>query len=102
MRHLELEEDHLLAAKPETDIYYAGSSSHGASSSKRKRVERFMKWKGKGASSLGKKPKFNQQDKGKRSFVKKMLRVKCYNCSKKGHFARDCGEPKKIREQQTM
>ena len=43
MRHLELEDDRFMVVKPETDIYYAGSSSHGALASKCKRVERFMK-----------------------------------------------------------
>jgi len=60
VRHLELEENRLLAAKPETKIYHADSSSHGASSSKHKRSGWFKKWKGNGASSLGKKPKVLQ------------------------------------------
>ena len=29
MRHLELEEDHLMASKTSVDVYMAGSSSHG-------------------------------------------------------------------------
>ena len=36
MRHLELEENHLEAAKPSIDVYMAGPSSHGGSGQKRK------------------------------------------------------------------
>ncbi|MBW0583023.1 hypothetical protein O181_122738 [Austropuccinia psidii MF-1] len=96
MRHLELEEDRLLAAKPDAELYHASSSSHGASSSKRKRPNWFDKGKGKEEGPLGKKPKFNQHERGKRPRMKKLARVKCYNCDKKGHYARDCREPKKV------
>ena len=102
MRHLELEEDRLLAAKTQSDVYFIRSGSHGASGSKRKHPGWFKKGKGKGAEPSGKKPKFNKHGKGKRPFKKNISRMKCYNCGKKGHFARDCGEPKKTQEPQTM
>ena len=36
IHHLELEEAHLEAAKPSTDVYMAGPNSHGGSGHKRK------------------------------------------------------------------
>ena len=96
MRHLELEEDRLLANKVQTDVYFAGSGSHGASGSKRKHFGGFKKGKGKGAGPSDKKPKFEKHGKGKRPFKKNIFRMKCYNCDKKGHFARDCNEPKNV------
>ena len=27
-----------------------------------------------------------------------MSKLKCYNCDKKGHFARDCKDPKKVND----
>ncbi|XP_071725008.1 uncharacterized protein [Rutidosis leptorrhynchoides] len=65
VHHLELEENRLLAAKPKAEIYHACSSSHGASSSKRKRPNWFDKGKGKEASPSGKKSKLNQHERGK-------------------------------------
>lgn len=96
MHHLDLKENHLLAAKLEADIYYAGSNSYGASSSKRKPLNRYNKWKGKGASSSYNKPKPNQHEKRKHYFNKKMSKMKYYNCGKKSHYTRNCGESKKL------
>ena len=78
MRHLELEEDRLLAAKTDSSVYIAGPGLHGASSSKRKRQGGFKRWKRKGAESSAKKPKLDRPVKGKRPF-KKTEKV---NCSK--------------------
>ena len=39
---------------------------------------------------------FAKKQKAKDSGEKNITRVKCYNCSKKGHYSRDCSEPPKI------
>ena len=45
----------------------------------------------------GRRGSFFKHGKGKHPARKRnMAKVKCYNCGNKGHFARDCSEPKKV------
>ena len=96
VRHLELVEDRLTACESKIDICNAGSSSERALSSKRKRIDSFNMWECKGSSPYCKRSRVNQHKRGKRPQVKKMPRVRCYNCDKKCYYARNCCEPKKV------
>ena len=82
MHHLELEENHLMASK---------RKFHG-----RNHQEIQVN------AQVKKKQKFNQLKKGKKKgFFKKKKHVskpKCYNYVKKGHFACDYKEPKKVND----
>ena len=94
-RHLELEDERLLAAKSSAQLYMADTNSRKASGFKRKRRGKISsqsrKKSDQGQSSLGKRKR------GKHAGQKKnMSKVTRYNCSKLGHFARDCIEPKKV------
>jgi gag-polypeptide of LTR copia-type/Zinc knuckle len=97
VRHLELEKDRIEALKPhktETTMHLAGSSSYGGQCQKRKSND------GKGKGKQQKKYKGQYRGKGKASQNNskkyKKVKIKCFNCGKKGHYARECNEPRKV------
>ncbi|KAK2976693.1 hypothetical protein RJ640_013949 [Escallonia rubra] len=52
--------------------------------------------KGEASTSAPKEGKMKKRKRGKRGGKKDLSKVKYFNCQQKGHFARDCTEPKNV------
>lgn len=88
-RHLELEDEQLEASKTTEEAFVTESSKVVASSSQKE----------KGSYPNGKKKFKNKANCGKCQFKKhlKNKQIKGFNYKKKGHFAWECTELKKVR-----
>ena len=85
--------------KPNVDVYMASSSLKGGKSFKRKSYSGYKgKWfKRHKGGYFGNNNDNKEKEKAPMGRPQKnKVKVKCYNYGKKGHFASECNEPKKV------
>ena len=90
-KHLELEDERLKTYAPSPAALVARTGRPKGNKFKRgKKSLHPSKKLGPGGGIAKKQPK------AKGKVEKNMARVTCYNCRKKGHYARDCPEPSQV------
>ena len=97
-----MEVERLEVAKLSNHIYIAESSSRKVSDFKRKRGYKYNQ-KSERFDHNKKKSNAKKRRRGRRASKKNnRFNMKCYNCSKLGHFTRECTESIKVRSNSTL
>ena len=94
-RYLELEAEHLEAAKPISFVHMVETSSHKTSKPKCKQPN-YALGQERPNGPPPKKAKFVKHNTRGKHIKKDKSKLTCYNCGKKWHFSHDCTKPKKV------